>query len=113
MSQAGARSQSETNPHFNSETTETAWHVINDFIIPELIGKSIRTASDIPNLIAPIRGHQMAKAGVENAFWDIEAQQKNLPLWNCSAGRKLKLLAESRSASANRLKRWCAGSKRS
>jgi O-succinylbenzoate synthase len=74
------------NPHFNSETTETAWHVINDFIIPELIGKSIGSASDIPALIAPIRGHQMAKAGVENAFWDIEAQQNNLPLWKLLGG---------------------------
>src|SRR3954471_12892371 len=74
------------NPHFNSETTETAWHVINEFIVPELIGKSIHTASDIPQMIAAIRGHQMAKAGVENAFWDIEAQQKNLPLWKLLDG---------------------------
>src|SRR3954467_8243408 len=57
------------NPRFNSETTETAWHVINDFMIPELIGKSIGSGSDIPALIAAVRGHQMAKAGVENAFW--------------------------------------------
>jgi O-succinylbenzoate synthase len=67
-------------PHFNSETTETAWHVISDFIAPDLIGKTITTAAEIPELIKAIRGHQMAKAGVENAFWDIEAQQKKLPL---------------------------------
>jgi o-succinylbenzoate synthase len=79
------------NPHFNPETTETAWHVINDFILPELIGKSIRTASDIPTLIAAIRGHQMAKAGVENAFWDIEAQQKNLPLWKLRGGTQMEI----------------------
>ena len=73
-------------PHFNSETTETAWHVLNDFIIPNLLGKSVATASEIPHLIRGIRGHQMAKAGVENAFWDIEAQQKNLPLWKLLGG---------------------------
>ena len=56
------------NPHFNSETTETAWHVISQFIVPSLIGKNISTASEIPALIPAIRGHQMAKAGVENAF---------------------------------------------
>jgi len=28
-------------PHFNSETTETAWHLISDFIIPELVGQTI------------------------------------------------------------------------
>lgn len=74
------------NPHFNSETTETAWHVISEFIFPSLIGKNISTASEIPALIRAIRGHQMAKAGVENAFWDIEAQQKNLPLWKLLGG---------------------------
>ncbi len=79
------------NPHFNSETTETAWHVINDFIIPELIGKPIHTASEIPTLIAAIRGHQMAKAGVENAFWDIEAQQKKLPLWKLLGGTQAEI----------------------
>ncbi|MFL6299179.1 MAG: o-succinylbenzoate synthase [Terriglobales bacterium] len=73
-------------PHFNSETTETAWHVMSDFIIPSLIGKSIATASEMPALIRAIRGHQMAKAGIENAFWDIEAQQRNLPLWKLLSG---------------------------
>jgi len=51
-------------PHFNSETTETAWHVMSDFIIPGLLGKSVATASEVPGLIRGIRGHQMAKAGI-------------------------------------------------
>src|SRR5438270_4378820 len=79
------------NPHFNSETTETAWHVISDFIVPSLIGKSINDASQIPALIASIRGHQMAKAGVENAFWDIQAQQENLPLWKLLGGTQAEI----------------------
>src|SRR4051812_16642273 len=73
-------------PHFNSETTETAWHVISDFIAPSLLGKTIAAASEIPAMIFGIRGHQMAKAAVENAFWDIEAQQKKLPLWKLLGG---------------------------
>jgi len=73
-------------PHFNSETTETAWHVISDFIAPSLVGKTIASASEVPALVQGIRGHQMAKAGVENAFWDIESQQKQLPLWKLLGG---------------------------
>src|SRR5438270_1497032 len=79
------------NPHFNSETTETAWHVISDFIVPSLIGKSFSAASEIPASIASIRGHQMAKAGVENAFWDIQAQQENLPLWKLLGGTQAEI----------------------
>lgn len=67
-------------PSYNAETTDTAWHIISDFVAPSLIGKTLAAASEVPGLIDCIRGHQMAKAGVENAIWDVEAQQKSLPL---------------------------------
>src|SRR5205823_2809328 len=59
-------------PSYNSETTETAWHVISDFIAPRIIGRDLNKAADAASLLSPIRGHQMAKAGVENALWDAE-----------------------------------------
>lgn len=67
-------------PGYNSETTDTAWHIISDFIGPSVLGKSISAAHEFPPLISHIRGHEMAKAGVEGALWDIEAQEKGLPL---------------------------------
>src|SRR5947209_4963515 len=67
-------------PLFNSETTDTAWHVISDYVAPMLIGKQVQTASELPALLTGFRGHEMAKAGVENALWDAEAQQKGVPL---------------------------------
>ncbi len=67
-------------PSYNSETTDTAWHIISDFIAPRLVGKSLDKAGDVAALLSAIRGHQMAKAGVENAVWDAEAQLRNIPL---------------------------------
>jgi O-succinylbenzoate synthase len=67
-------------PFFSPETTETAWHVVRDFAAPLLVGKTLAGAAEVPMLLGKIRGHEMAKAGVENALWDVEAQQKNLPL---------------------------------
>lgn len=67
-------------PSYNSETPDTAWHIISDFIAPKLAGSDMRTASDLGVSLASIRGHQMAKAGVENAVWDAEAQLKGVPL---------------------------------
>lgn len=67
-------------PSYNSETTDTAWHIISDFIAPRLVGKSLRKAGDTAALLSAIRGHQMAKAGVENAIWDAEAKLRNTPL---------------------------------
>src|SRR5690242_18373255 len=75
-------------PYYNYETTDTAWQIISEFIQPLLVGKELQTAADLPQLIARIRGHQMAKAGVENALWDIEAQQKNLPLSKLLGGTR-------------------------
>src|ERR1700716_4067315 len=65
-------------PFFNSETVDTAWLIIRGFLVPLVLGKEIGSASDIPWLFAAIRGHQMARAGIENALWDVEAQQKDL-----------------------------------
>jgi O-succinylbenzoate synthase len=67
-------------PVFNSETVGTAWLIIREFLAPLILRKELRSASEVPGLFAATRGHEMARAGVENALWDIEAQQKNIPL---------------------------------
>jgi O-succinylbenzoate synthase len=67
-------------PVYNSETTGTAWHIISDFIAPFVIGRSLAKASDFPALLTHIRGHEMAKSGVENALWDAEAQIRGVSL---------------------------------
>ncbi len=67
-------------PSYNYETTDTAWHVISDFLAPRLVGKNLNQAREAGELFQGIRGHQMAKAGLENALWDIESQQKRVSL---------------------------------
>jgi O-succinylbenzoate synthase len=67
-------------PGYNAETTETAWHVLSDFIAPASIGKEIGSAAEFSALVNHIRGHEMAKSGLENALWDVEAQLKGMPL---------------------------------
>jgi o-succinylbenzoate synthase len=73
-------------PAYNAETTDTAWHVISDFIAPSLIGQSVSETSELPRLMARIRGHEMAKSGVENALWDAAAQLKGIPLHRLLGG---------------------------
>jgi O-succinylbenzoate synthase len=75
-------------PSYNPETTDTAWHVASDFIAPVIVGRDLPSSADLPNLLTGIRGHSMAKAGVENALWDIEAQQKGTPLWRLLGGTR-------------------------
>jgi O-succinylbenzoate synthase len=76
-------------PFYCHETTETAWHILRDFIIPRASGKVIASALDFPAFVEGIRGHNMAKAGLETALWDLEAKIKGLPLWKLIGGTRL------------------------
>jgi len=67
-------------PFYSYETVETAWHIIRDFLWPILKEKEIASAAEVSDLLARIRGHNMAKGGLEAAMWDAEAKQKNVPL---------------------------------
>src|SRR5215831_11657385 len=75
-------------PGYNAETTDTAWHIIADFIGPLLQGKTLSCASDFPELVAHIRGQEMAKSGVENALWDAEAKLGGVSLASLLGGEK-------------------------
>jgi O-succinylbenzoate synthase len=67
-------------PFYSHETPETAWHILRDFLVPWTLGREWASASEVAPRFRPIRGHSMAKAGLENALWDIEAQGKGIPL---------------------------------
>jgi o-succinylbenzoate synthase len=58
-------------PGYNYETTGTAWHIIKDFIAPLLLGRDVIDANDFQRRVEGIRGHHLAKAGVEMALWDL------------------------------------------
>ncbi|HTX15221.1 MAG TPA: o-succinylbenzoate synthase [Candidatus Baltobacteraceae bacterium] len=68
------------NPFYSYETAETSWYILRDHLWPLVRGKEIASASEAWSLFAPVRGHNMAKAALETALWDIEAKQKNMPL---------------------------------
>jgi O-succinylbenzoate synthase len=73
-------------PFYAPETVETAWHILRDFIWPILRGQKFNAASEIWDLLSPIRGHNMAKGAIESAIWDAEAKQKDVQLWKLLGG---------------------------
>jgi O-succinylbenzoate synthase len=75
-------------PSYSPETTETAWHILRDHLWPLLKGKSFETAADVWDLLAPVRGHNMAKGALEAAIWHADALQKNVPLWKLLGGTR-------------------------
>lgn len=73
-------------PFYAPETVETAWHILRDFLWPVLRDREFDSASEVWQLLAPIRGHNMAKGAIEAAIWDAEAKQKGIPLWKLLKG---------------------------
>jgi O-succinylbenzoate synthase len=75
-------------PGYSSETTLTAWHILSDFIVPNILGKQISTPQDFPGLFHFIRGNQMAKAGFEMALWDLKGKMDRCSLRQLLGGGK-------------------------
>jgi o-succinylbenzoate synthase len=75
-------------PFYSSEWIETAWPTLTKYLIPMLLGKTISSARECPALLAKVRSHRMAKAGLENALWEAESIQKNQPLWKLLGGTR-------------------------
>ena len=63
-------------PLYSYETVGTAMHVIRDYLAPSLLAEPVRDLSDLATRLAPFRGHNMAKAGLELAYMDLLARLK-------------------------------------
>jgi o-succinylbenzoate synthase len=75
-------------PFYSYETVETAWHVLVEHIWPNAREHNFTSAADIYDFLAPIRGHNMAKAAIESAAWDAEAKSRKTPLWRLLDGTR-------------------------
>src|SRR5690349_17831549 len=73
-------------PFYSSEWIETAWPTIKEYLAPAVLGRDLPSGAASVPLMSKVRGHRMAKAAVENALWDLEAQQRQQPLWKLLNG---------------------------
>jgi O-succinylbenzoate synthase len=78
----------EPSPSYSYETLQTAWHILSDFLIPSILGKDFHTIEDALTLYKWIRGHRMAKAGVEAALSDAFAKSKGISLSSFLGGTR-------------------------
>ncbi len=75
-------------PYYCPEDTDTAWHILKNYLWPRLKGRELTSAADVWPLLEQVRGHNMAKATVETAVWDAEAKLKNISLWRLIGGER-------------------------
>lgn len=78
-------------PGYNYETTGTAWHILKEFIAPLILGRDISDALDFQKRVERIRGHHLAKAGVEMAIWDLLGKREGKALKEMFGGERDKV----------------------
>jgi O-succinylbenzoate synthase len=71
---------SASDPYYCSETSETSWHILRDFLVPGVLGSTFSNADDVAATWAKVRGNNFAKAGLEMACWDLFTRVANQPL---------------------------------
>lgn len=78
-------------PGYSYETTGTAWHILRDFVVPSVLKRDIHSIAGYRESIRHIRGHHLAKAGVEMAFWDILGKMASKPLREMLGGQRTRV----------------------
>lgn len=79
-------------PLYSEETVGTAWHILEDFLIPMVFEHGEFSHPDeVGRLFAPIRRNNMAKSALEGAFWDLYAKQQGVSLAKALGGTKEKI----------------------
>jgi O-succinylbenzoate synthase len=74
------------NPFYNEEWTDAAWLILRNYVAPRVLGYEFDSAASVASRTAHIRGHLMARGGLESAVWDLEARQNGQPLWKQIGG---------------------------
>jgi O-succinylbenzoate synthase len=81
-------SASMAEPLYSYETTETCWHIQRDFLVPWFLEQDVHDAAELMKLFAPVRGHNIAKTGLEEAWWDLLAKAEGHPVSDLLGGTK-------------------------
>ncbi|MEO6802348.1 MAG: o-succinylbenzoate synthase [Granulicella sp.] len=76
-------------PYFSDEMIDTAWIITETELAPRLLeATEIISGGTIRSLFSQVRGHRMAKAALENAVWDLDAQRQGISLAQLLGGTR-------------------------
>ncbi len=76
-------------PNYTSETIDTAWHAIREWLAPRVLGRHFSGPQEIHATLGKnIRGHNMAKAAVEMGCWALAAELRGIPLASLLGGTR-------------------------
>lgn len=84
---------SAADPYYCSETTESSWHILRDFLSPGLLGIDWEHPDQAAATWEKVRGNNFAKAGLEMACWDLHSRSRGMPLAQKLGGTRKEILS--------------------
>ena len=81
-------------PGYAYETTGTAMHILTEFLAPPTLAAPLDDddpAADFQRRARAVRGHPMAKAGLEMALWDLRGKRTGRSLREMLGGERTRV----------------------
>ncbi|MEZ4703450.1 MAG: o-succinylbenzoate synthase [Rhodothermales bacterium] len=75
-------------PNYNSESVDTAWMAMSQWLAPLLLGKTVQPLEVYDLFHKAMRGHEMAKAGLEMTLWGLAATRQGVALARLLGGTR-------------------------
>jgi O-succinylbenzoate synthase len=77
----------DADPFYLPETNATVLHILEDFLVPLAFTLDIDHPRSLLPALGRVRGHEMAKAALEMAVWELWARREGAPLYRVLGGR--------------------------
>ena len=77
----------DVDPYYLPETLGTVLHVLEHFVVPLAFALDLCEPWALFSAFARVRGHEMAKAALEMAVFDLWARRDGVPLYRLLGGR--------------------------
>ena len=84
---------SPADPYYCEETFETCWHLLEQFLVPLVIGREWWSIEEFKAPYRKVKRNNFAKAGIEMAAWDLLAQSQGKPLHELLGGTRSEILS--------------------
>ncbi|MBI4034930.1 MAG: o-succinylbenzoate synthase [Candidatus Chisholmbacteria bacterium] len=78
-------------PFYNEEYTDGAFELLKHVIAPNVVKKNLQSIDDLYKTYSWIKLHQIAKTGVESAYWHLKGLESKKPLWKLWGGTRTEI----------------------
>jgi O-succinylbenzoate synthase len=74
-------------PLYSGEWAAGAFSLMRDWLAPLIVRRDIGSGRELQEALGVVKGNYFAKAGLDTAWWDLEARRMRFPLWRVIGGK--------------------------